>query len=189
MNKPEKQLRKLKITDDEVIINFVELSNDEQPTNPDDPNGELDLSESETASLINEFQVKGKFKPHKDLTDSMKKLRKFALEICEIEVDSKDLPNWNVSALKIDGDLLMKQSRVTLTLTKKVKRTEKLISFNTPQTTMYGESEYHNAEKMAPVIEDVVEEAWSYLDGTKREQEGQLPLFTRGETIELNFTK
>jgi predicted metalloprotease len=45
---------------------------------------------------------------------------------------------------------------------------------------MYGESKYHDIEKMTTIIEDIIEETWSYLEGKNGEDEyknGQLVLF------------
>lgn len=167
----EKQLRKLKISPllDEVDIAFdVINSNDSQET------------EDEAPAKAHQHKVKSANTPHKDLVDSMKKLRKFALEICELKVDTKDINQWTVGAIKIDGDYLIKQSRVTMTLNKLVKSTGKVLQLKTPSCTMYSDNEesvkYPNADKMTAIIEDIIEECWSYLGG-KYEQKGQLPLF------------
>lgn len=170
----QKQLRKLKIS---AELDLVEIDFDVMNLNDV---GESEEGEDESTARPNEYKTKSSNSPHKDMVDSMKKLRKFALEICELTVDSKDLNQWTVSGIKIDGDTLMKQSRVTMTLSKLVKSTGKVISFKTPQCTMYPENEegvkYHNADKMTAIIEDIIEETYSYLGG-KYEHKGQLPLF------------
>ena len=178
----DKQLRKIKIDPElnSVEIEFVELVVVE-----DEESGE-----SKTVQIPH--SVKGPFRPHKDLVDSMKKLRKHALQVVEIDTDS--LPHYTVSSIKISGDLILKQSRVVMTLSKFVKSTSKIVPIKCPQVTMYPTDQdkvkYFDAEAMTTIIEDIVEEAWSYLRG-KYEQSGQLPLFVRaeGEFIETNFTK
>lgn len=141
----------------------------------DSPNG-TEEEEEEAEIVANEYSVKSPRLPHKDFTDAMKKLRKIALDICEITIDPKSLTDYTVSQVSIAGDILLQQSRVVMTISKKVKRSEKLITIKTPQVTMYGESEYEKAGEMSKLVEAVVKEAWEYLDG-KSEQDGQLALF------------
>lgn len=135
--------------------------------------------EDESETSANEYTVRSPNRPHKDFLDAMKKLRKDALAIGELNFDAKSITSMTVSDIKISGDMVMKQSRVQMTLAKEVKRTGKRIKIGPlPQVTMYGEeaSEYDNAEAMTQLIEAVVEEAWLYLGG-KCEGEEQLPLF------------
>lgn len=178
MEQPEKQLRKIKFSNelDMTEIMFVLLnagaSEKEEEEENDDAQAEQVMPHSYTVKSPNE--------PHKDFVDAMKKLRKFALEVCEIEVDSKDIACWNVSEVQIAGDYLLKQSRVVMTLSKVVKASGKVIKFKTPQVTMYPQKDdqvkYHNASKMTEAIEQVIKEAWLYLAG-KYSQKGQLALF------------
>lgn len=130
------------------------------------------------------FWVGGNYRPHKTFVDKMKELRKFCLELVEIEVDTKALPNWTVGTLKIQGDLVMKQSRAVMILAKKIKFTGKVTYMNVPQVTMYpsmdDKDRYHNAEKMTEVIEAVVRESEAYINGKyETEDEDQLALFPK----------
>ncbi len=125
--------------------------------------------------------------PHKDFIDAMKKLRKFAFEIAEMTVDSKELPSWTVSEIKISGDYTNKQSRVIMKLAHYVKATKKVIPLGPlPQVTMYPQKDdavkYHNAGAMTKQIEEVIMEAWLYLNG-KFDQKGQLPIFETGPIL------
>jgi hypothetical protein len=176
----EKQLSKLKITNDqnEVHIGFRNLITESDEA--EDP---------ESSTLANEYTIKAKHRPHKDLVDCMKKLRKFALEACEIEVDSKKLTDWNVSTISITGDVVLRKSRVVMTLTKKVNRTGKFIEFKTPQVTMYPEKDeegrFANAEKMSEQIEEIIEEGWSYMNGKfEMEINPQLALFKTDNSLQ-----
>ena len=135
----------------------------------------------ESTTDVNEYSIKTKRKPHKDLLDAMKKLRKDALAICEMNFDGKAIGSLNVIGIKITGDIVLRQSRVVMTIAKEVKRTGKQIEWSTPQVTMYGESEYEKAEEMSKLIQALIDETWAYLDG-KCEGESQLPLFP---TVEL----
>ena len=138
----------------------------------------------------NIFVVESDTIPHKDFIESMKKLRKFALAANEIEVDSKSIGTWSISKLKISGDHTMKQSRIVLTLSHYVKRTKKVVEMPTGQITMYPEtddaSKFPDVDKMTPIVEDVIEECWCYIEGTKvgEESEGQLPLFPKRDPVE-----
>lgn len=150
-------------------------------------------NDEENRVKVNKFSVESEERPHKDFVNSMKKLRKHALDLIEIdlnpETSSKDLPTYTVSALKIAGNYLLKKSRVTLTLAKYVKRSKKVCETDLPQVTMYPEKEeaqmYPEAEKMTAIIEDIIEECWSYLEGKYEDEDpGQLALFPVRQTEE-----
>lgn len=170
----DRQIRKIAIdADGNVKIGFVEIltSTEEMEPGQDD---------AVSKAFTNKYTVESPLKPHKDLLDAMKKLRKHALDICEMIFDTKAVTFYTVSAIDIAGDVLMKQSRVIMTVSKEVRSTGKMIHFRTPQCTMYGESEYSKAEEMSKLIEEVISEAFKYLEG-KGESEAQLPLFPRIE--------
>lgn len=166
----DKQLSFVEITDSmRVNIHFSKLIT--KPLTDGD-------SENETLDIVH--KVSSKIRPHKDLVNAMKRLRKIALEICEMpEPESKELQDYTVSAVKIHGDMFLRKSRATLTIAKKVKRTGKIVKIVTPQTVMYGQSDYHQADTMAQMIEEVVKEAWAYIETGKCDEGDQLPLFER----------
>lgn len=152
----ERKLRKFKIDAD---LSSVEVKFEEVITVPP--------SHQENDPLIRTvpYTVESPYRPKKQLIDCLKKLRKHALEILEIDVDTKHIGLYNVIALKITGDVLTKTSRVVLTLAKVVERTGKVVKITLPQVTMYGQSEYVDAEKMSVIVEDLIEEIWQYLGG------------------------
>lgn len=168
------------ISDEKVKIKFVELeaiaASKDSKTDDDKAKGHKWGCESTNI-------------PHKDLTDSMKKLRKHGFEILGLDIDSKDLSRWNCSMIKISGDYLLKKARVILQLSVRSKLTGKLSYIETGQVTMYPDAEdavkYHDADKMTVVIEDCIEEAFSYLNGKYGEDEmSDLPLFAKREAVE-----
>lgn len=168
--KEGQQIRKIAIdAKGKVKIDFVEITAGEEIPDQEEPN-----------VIVNEYFVKSPRKAHKDLLDSMKKLRKFALEICEMIFETKALTFYDICAIKINGDIALRQSRVILTVSKEVRRTGKEIKFKTPEVTMYGDSEYERASEMAKVIENVIKEAQLYLGG-KCADGDQLPLFPKLE--------
>lgn len=172
----EKQLRSLLITDKLVKIAFVEAdyiagSSD----NEEDDNDSVREHKHTCASPI---------QPHKDLTDSMKKLRKLALEALEINLaEAKDAYTFDVIGISIAGNVSMKKSRLKIKLGKNIKLTGKQCPIETGQITMYPDQEekvkFPNADKISPIIEDIIEEVWEYLKGTKTgDEEGrQFALF------------
>lgn len=191
MTVTDKQITKIKIAADEskVIICFNNL------IKTDTPNGTEEEEDEEDSSLIsNEYQIKGKHRPNQEFLDAMKGMRKLTLEACEISVDSKELPTWTVSGIKIAGDVFLKKSRVVLTLAKTVKRTGKVIELNSPQITMYPEqddlSRFHAADKLSKLIEEVIEHAWDYLNGNYGDEDpAQLPLFQTAPKLQTKFDK
>lgn len=185
----DKQLSKLKLSPDlnKVTIGFTD-------TQTSHTAAEESEGMDEEKKISNEHTVRSSNRPHKNLSDSMKSLRKFGLELCDIEVSSKHIKDWTVSAISISGDMTLRQSRVVMTLSKECP-TGKVIEFKVPQVTMYPEKEaedrYHNAEKMSVIIEDIVEEAWAYLGGRYEvEMSDQLPImFGITPKLETNFTQ
>ncbi len=174
----EKQLVKLKITaEGEVQLSFAQILTSDEPQ-------ETDGEEAIPDKYINKHTAKSTIKPHKDFLNCLKQLRKHALEICEIEVDSKAISSWHVCGIKISGDVELKKSRVQLILAKDVKRTGKRMEFNNcPQITMYPEPDadsakmYHDIAKLTPIVEDLIEEGFSYLNGKYEDETIQLKLF------------
>lgn len=168
----DKQIRKIEISDDltSVRVEFARVSAQEPPEGME-----------ESIVLVDEYKVSSDRKPHQDLINAMKVLRKSALDVCEMKVVDKNIGDFNVTSIKISGDMLLKQSRVELTVSKLVPRTGKYVKWKTPQVTMYGNSEYDKADELTALIEKAVNEALAYLGG-KYEHDNQLPLF---ENIEL----
>lgn len=174
----EKQLRSLQISDEFVKIAFVEsdfiAASEDSETDDDQVQEHL-------------FTVKSMLTPHKDLTDSMKKLRRLALEALEINLaETKDYSAWNVTAIHIAGSVTQQKCRLIMTLSKKVKLTGKECPIKTGQITLYPDAEekvmFPFADKLAPIVEDIVEEVWSYLQG-KTEDESQYALFPDRELV------
>src|SRR6478609_9122383 len=173
----EKQFRSIRISPDldEVKLTFETITT-----------REIIEGEEENQIKGHKYSITGKISPHKDLTDLMKKLRKYALAVNEIEVDSKDLPKWTVQAVSISGDYLLKKSRVIMTLAKEVKRTGKVAIMKTSQVTMYPQMD---EEKMSEIIEAIIEETWLYLNGKSDYDDNQLQLFPTEPKLETNFTQ
>ena len=81
-----------------------------------------------------------------------------------------------------------------MTLAKTVKRTGKVCKMKTTQITMYPDPDdvnaYKDADKLTMKIEEVIMEAWEYLNGKYDESDfSQLPLFATEKPLELNFNK
>lgn len=110
---------------------------------------------------------------HKDFTNAMKKLRKHALAIIEIKDETVD--NYAISGIKIDGDQVLKQSRISMTLVKKIKWLDDTTEIPINQISMY-DSGYEGQDEMNKVIKGILEEAWAYIGG-KQEKGQQLALF------------
>lgn len=178
MNSSDRQLRSVEIASDlsTVDIKFHEIVILE-PIEEGDENVVKKIP----------YATKAPIRPHKDFHESMKKLRKFALELLGLDyiaTDAKNIKAFTVLKISIAGDYLMKQSRVKMVLSLLVEETGKVVDIDVPETTMYGESKYHNIEKMTAVIEDIIEETWSYLEGKNGEDDfknGQLVLFPARE--------
>lgn len=171
----ERQLTSLTITaDDEVKVRYTGMV----VTAGEETNEEG----AQDNVKYRKYAVESDDPVHKELADQIKKLKKYALEICEIDPQGDELRNWAVSGINISGDVVLKKSRAVITLAKLVKRTKKIIHLKSPQVTMYPDGDdksaglaYANADKLAEIIEAIIDEVWDYLDGVHNE-EGQLAL-------------
>lgn len=171
----------IKLTPDskkfKAVITFQELHTSIEEAEGADPeeaeNGEKEIIKK------NKFKTESEFMPHKDFIKAMDKLTKFALDLGEI--NDEDTSNYHCVALKIDGDMVMKQSRVTLSLEKFVDRTSATLQLgDMPQCEMYGDSDYGAVKQLSKAVEEVVEEAYAFLAGKYGDDsKGQLPLFER----------
>jgi hypothetical protein len=124
-----------------------------------------------------DYQIKCNQQPHKDLFDAMKMLRKHALALAEIDVDTKALTNYTVIGFVISGDIEKQNSRIDMIIGHTVKRTGKIISIKTGQVVMYGDdSDYKDNEEMSKLVVKAINEVW-LLVGGKFQEDDQLPLF------------
>lgn len=144
------------------------------------PEGE----EGDNEISVREYKVKCKERPHKDLQELMKKLRRPGLDMLGVELkdEARTIKAWTAVQINIDGDMGLEQSRVIIKLALKVDATGKLPEIEVPQHAMYpkdGDGKYHDIEKVTTIIEDIAEEIWSYLFEGKFEIETnpQLALF------------
>jgi len=165
------QFRKFEISEDsKVKINFLEIIT-QPPSHP----------ENDNRVSIRKHSVEVEEVPHPDLIDKLKKLKSHVFAINEMTLeDNKDKSDYQVVMVQVDGDVLMKKSRVKFLMRKQVERTGKSVPIGpTGQVTMYGESDYHDHEKMSKIVEAFIEEVWLLLGGKYAEQsEGQLPIFS-----------
>lgn len=162
-------LKKVKITNDLK----VELTFNEKAT--------LNTVNEEDGSenfVNNEYSVKSKYIPHDDLVESLKMLRKHALAICEISVDSKEIKDYTVNAISIQGTLEEKNARIVITIAKRIKRAKKPVFITAPQTSLFDPVEYPKCEDLVKLVKEVIKEVWLYRGG-KHLGEEQLSLFSK----------
>jgi len=139
---------------------------------------------AENIVSVRYFESECTERPHKDLSDAIKKLRRHGMAILGIELhdEARTIKAWTVTQIKISGDMVLEQSRVSMKLALKVESTGKVSEIDVPQVAMYPKEEagkYHDIQKLTVIIEDIVEEVWSYLFEGKFETgtNGQLALF------------
>lgn len=155
----------------------------------------LPLKEGEENNRVktNIHTIESEQRPHKDLVDSLKKLRQHAIDMLEIDLNpetkSKQLPTYTVSEIKLSGDHSQRKSRVKLVLAKFVKKTGKVSEMETSQFILYPKNEdaskYPDIDKVALIVEDIIEEVWSYMAGKfDPEEDVQLALFPERESTE-----
>jgi hypothetical protein len=161
----ERHLRKLTISDD---LNEVNVMWDETRLY-ELPEGADENAENEIRTITH--ATTSPFRPHKNLTDALKKLRKHGLAIQGIELadESKQIKRWIVRDLQIDGDHNKQQSRATITLGVISDLTGKVSPLKVGTVTMYPKDEdkvkYLGAPQMTTIIQDIEAELWEYMDG------------------------
>jgi hypothetical protein len=145
---------------------------------------ELEEGQEDNQRSVRQYSTTSIDRPHPDLVESLTKLRRHGLKILNLELkdEARTIKQWCVLAVKIDGDMVMEQARIQMTLGLKVESTGKVSDLKVPQIAMWpkeGEGTYHDVAKMTSIVEDLVEEVWSYLFEGKFETEvnGQLALF------------
>lgn len=183
----ERELRELTIADDcsEVYVAFEETSILPLPEGADE--------HAENEISVNVFEVTSKNRPHKNLTDCLKKLRKHGLAIQGIELsdESKQIKRWIVRTLKIEGNIGKQQSRATITLGVQSELTGKVSPLKVGTVTMYPKDEdkvkYQGAPQLTSIVEDIAAEVWEYLNGKTEDEDipnAQLALFPTRKEVE-----
>lgn len=143
-------------------------------TPPADPLGESDTTTRQHVSLFDD-------KPHKDLLDALKNLREDGMILNDDDpTNTEQRKKYTVVGLDIRGSIELKQARVVMTLGKFIKRTEKINTTKLSEVTLYGQSEYENAGRLAQRVEHALDEATEFMYGKFADTNpAQLGLFTR----------
>jgi hypothetical protein len=132
------------------------------------------------------YPIWSTFQPHIDFEQAMRGLLTYALEALEMDLSGSKI-DYTVCGLDISGDLFMNQARVTMTIAKRVNRSEKIVKFaKTPEITLSDGSKYPQWKDLQKAVEKVIAEAWEYLKGKHRDDHTpltfQLDMFDGDET-------
>lgn len=134
--------------------------------------------EAKNGLVSNDYKIKSQRLPHLDLAKHMKALRKHGLEMAEMYPDPEHLPTYSCVKVEIKGSMEKRNARAVITMAHKTKRSKKNINFSAGEVTLYGDSDYVDSDKVAKIIEQLVDEVWLYLNG-KYEDGEQLALFDK----------
>lgn len=155
-NSIERRIKTITIKPDlsKVVITFVNLV-DAEPRE----------GEEESTVIDTTYTARSKHRPHQDFVNAMKKLLPHALASGEINLaDKTPAKNYSVNSISIDGDILMDQARVTMTILHTVERTGKVMQLGpVPQVTLSDESDYKEWQALQKLVNKVIDEAWKYL--------------------------
>lgn len=149
----DKQIQSIEITDKHVKIGFKIAT----LLSPGDGEGESPVA-------VTEYSTKSQHRASKSFIKCFTDMAEDGLEISEMNV-SGSKKDYTVCKVKIDGDLFMNKSRVTLTVAKLVERTGDVIKFDTPQVTLSSESKYLEWKSLQKKVIALIKEAWKYLAG------------------------
>lgn len=182
----ERHLINLEISPDldEVKVKFAEIGYKPIPDNA--PEG----TENEKVRRV--FKTESQDRPHKNLVGCMKKLRKHCLAMISLELadQAKQLSDFKVIGIKLKGDLLMEQSRIQIKFGKHAELTGGFVPMETGWFEMFpneeSNSKYVDIAEVTKIVQDIVEEVWSYLFEGKFEEtvDPQLALFPNQRTLE-----
>lgn len=107
-------------------------------------------------------RLEGNAGPHPDLIRAMRKLRKAALQICDIE-DLPHLEDYTVTGLSLSGE--EDETQAVITVSKQVEWSGKAYTFNTPATALADNERFGDSAKLDKLCREVELEALAYVDG------------------------
>jgi hypothetical protein len=141
--------------------------------------------------------IEAPLRPSSGLCDDLKSMRRHGLEIqgIKLEKEATQIKNWTVMRINIAGDMLLKKSRLTITLACKSELTGKVVPMKVGQVTMYPKDQdkvkYHKAEEMTKLVEKIANGVWGYLNGEFDEaiKGDQLVLYQSEPIFQTEFTQ
>lgn len=141
---------------------------------------ELEEGEEDNTVYTDEYPVSSNRPVHEDLTKALKALTAEGLSLGEIEIEGSKSA-YTIIGVSIAGDMELMQSRCSLVVGHKVKRTGKVIPIKVGEFVMYGESDFPDTDKAVRKLEALKSECYAYSFekkyGTK--DPNQLPLFVQ----------
>jgi hypothetical protein len=129
------------------------------------------------------------FGAHPDFIDAMQAIKTEALELFELNVIKSELADISVLAIKVDGDIHMNQARLTITLGKRIGRTESVVKIPVPPVTLSDEGDYLSWKRLKEKVLKIHAEAFEYIKGKHLDDSVALPIqmdLTFKETQEEN---
>lgn len=141
---------------------------------PKDPLGESTTTTRKHTSIFDDA-------PHQDLLSAMKNMREDGMMLNDDDPrETENRKKYTVVGLDIRGNMEMKQARAVLTLGKFIKRTNKINTTKLSEVTLYGQSEYEHAERLAQRVEKAIDEATQFMYGKFADSNpNQLALFVK----------
>lgn len=170
-----KQIDKIKVHEDGVIIDWSETIMTEQYNDANELTSESKNKISHTHDA--------NFMPHKDFMDSLKMLRKPVIDICEFG-DYKNFDKYRIYGVSYSGE--QDEAQVIISFGKQVEWSGKVFNSNTPLTPLYDQDKFEGSKLVDKFCKNINEEAWKYMEG-KHADNPQLSLaFESGTDMNLN---
>lgn len=139
---------------------------------PPDKDGE------DSEQVEREFIAKTKHKPHDDLVNAMKSLRRPLLDVIDMKMTTVQTNKFAVVAIKFKGHTVDETLKFSVTLAMLPKKFKKPILMEVPEIPLLDPVFYPKAEDVKKVIHDILKEAWAYSEG-KFQTSSQLAFFKR----------
>lgn len=129
-------------------------------------------------------KVDGTYQPHKDFVDAMKMLRKHIIAICEFG-NFKHFEKYRVNGISLSGMDSDDDALVVISAGKELE-SGKVFNFVTPATPLADNATYGDSKQLDEFCNNIVKEAWEYLNG-KHAENPQLALeFANGEKVNMD---
>ncbi len=179
-----KNISKVNITDKRVLIEIIETVTIRHYTREDDVvEEEEELFKTEIYKKKHKYEHT--FSPHIDFLNSLKMLRKLAIDLCEFR-DFENFERYQVIGVTFSGMDSDDEAGVIISCIKTTERTNEKFEFDTP-FNLLNDPNYADTDKLDNYCAVIRDESYQYLSG-KHAENPQLSLqFESGESVQMKI--
>lgn len=123
---------------------------------------------------VNKHSVDCPRRPHADLINAMRSLRKMMIDLDGWEL--KDFKQYDVTKLELIDMEMDETAKVIIYGHKTVARSGDPVPVETPPTSLFNKDEYFDCDKLDDGCKRVTDQVWEYVFNGKYEPDPQLEL-------------